>query len=157
MDREQANPQEIQDTRKLPVNEKWILDSEGGEVNVHLHYFEQLLANLEPSWIEDEDKIDLNISFNEAITNAFKYGGGGRITVEIRIDDTKCQVSVLDSNPEKFDPNRAFNSVEDAGQILATHGRGITMMKAYCDSVEYSFENPGNKVTLTKFNKEEKN
>lgn len=153
MDREQANPQERQDTRKLPVSEKWVLDSKGGEVNVHLDYFEQLLNSLEESWINKEDKIDLIVGFNEAITNAFKYGGGGRIIVEINIDQTKCRISVLDSNPEEFDPETAFNSVEDPEQILANHGRGITMMKASCDIVDYSFENPGNKVTLVKYNR----
>lgn len=152
MDREQANPQEISETRKLPVNEKWILESEGGEVNVHLNYFEELLKSLEQSWLDDEDKIDLKISFDEALINAFKYGGGGRIIVEIKIDNLKCQVSVLDSNPKRFDPKTAFNSVKNSGQILATHGRGITLMEAYCDSVDYSFHNPGNKVTLIKRN-----
>jgi anti-sigma regulatory factor (Ser/Thr protein kinase) len=52
----------------------------------------------------------------------------------------------------RFDPETAFNSVTNPEEILANHGRGLTMMRAYCDSVDYSFHNPGNKVTLIKRN-----
>lgn len=136
------------------IIEEWHIPSELTGLNTYRDKFEELLTNLHSSWIGSENIPDLTLGFDEALVNAIKYGNkedpSKMVDVVVKIEEDKLVVTVQDQNPEAFDPETAFDSVENEDEREANHGRGITLMKHYYDSVEFEFMNPGNKVTLIK-------
>ena len=93
----------------------------------------------------------VKLAIEEAVMNAIKHGNQldstKRVHVEFEIDDEKAVVRVEDEG-EGFrledvpDPTLEEN-------LDSTSGRGIALMRAYADSVE--FNEKGNAVTMTKF------
>ncbi len=156
MSETEFNPADKRDFPSISIHEEWSVPSELTGENEYRDKFRNLLENMEGSWIDPDDIDNLVLGFDEALINAIKYGNkedsSKNIEVVVDINEDKLVVSIQDtSNPEPFDPDQAFNSVEDESKLLETHGRGLTFMKAfYPDGVEYQFTNPGNKVTMTK-------
>lgn len=142
----------------MPIIESWNIPSELTGLNTYRDKFESLLTKINNSWISESDIFKLTLGFDEALVNAIKYGNKEDsalpVVVNINIDKDKLKVSLLDTNPDQFSPDTAFNSVTNASERLANHGRGITLMKESYDSVIFEFMEPGNKVTMVKHNPE---
>jgi len=95
----------------------------------------------------------IKLALEEAMTNAFRHGNqrdpSKHITVRYQINKERIEVEVIDEGPG-FEPD----SVPDPTQpeyIDRPHGRGIMLMRAYLDVVEYSKR--GNAVRLVILNR----
>jgi serine/threonine-protein kinase RsbW len=90
----------------------------------------------------------VKLALEEAITNAYRHGNKSdpskTITVRYRITDSEIEILIRDEG-EGFEPS----SVPDPTlpeNIDRPHGRGIMLMRAYLDQVEY--QERGNAVLL---------
>jgi sigma-B regulation protein RsbU (phosphoserine phosphatase) len=93
----------------------------------------------------------VKLALEEAIINAIKHGNQldttKKVDVDFTIGENKVEISVADEG-EGFDPE----SVPDPRMeenIEAHSGRGLLLMRAYMDSV--NFNEKGNRVTMVKY------
>ncbi|MFW6353153.1 MAG: ATP-binding protein, partial [Verrucomicrobiota bacterium] len=93
----------------------------------------------------------VKLAIEEAVINAIKHGNQldttKKVNVEFVIDEDKVTISVADEG-EGFDPDSVPDPRED-GNIASDYGRGLLLIRAYMDSVE--FNDKGNKVTMIKY------
>lgn len=153
---EKLSPNEAIEVRTLPFHLEKEIRVDINSSKKYIEDFEKLLRGFGESWFS-ADIEDLSNGYAEALVNAMKYGNASdpKTFVETSIDlsESEIMISIKDKNPEAFNPETAFNSVDDTNEIMAAHGRGITLMKHfYPDGVSYEFMYPGNKVTLIKKN-----
>ena len=92
----------------------------------------------------------IKLALEEAITNAFRHGNkcdpGKRIIVRYEVTPERIEIEIEDEG-EGFDPRYVPDPTQPEF-IDRPHGRGIMLMRAYLDKVEY---NPsGNSVRLLK-------
>ncbi len=92
----------------------------------------------------------VKLALEESVINAIKHGNQldstKQVTIEFSLCDDETVLSVSDEG-EGFDPQ----AVPDPGQeeyLQSFSGRGLALMRAYMDSVE--FNEKGNRVTMTK-------
>lgn len=92
----------------------------------------------------------VRLAVEEAIINAMKHGNkmdkAKTVTVRWWVDDLQATVSVEDEG-EGFDPESVPDATKDEN-LETPHGRGLVLMKAYMDEVNFSGE--GNCVTMVK-------
>lgn len=116
--------------------------------------FADFLQNAKLDWLNQDDIGNLEVGFAEAVINAMKYGNRETpdqpVEVSTTVTDGAITVTVRDHNRVPFEPAAAFNAVKQEEHMLATHGRGIELMKGFYDEVSYRFLNPGNEVTMVK-------
>lgn len=127
----------------------WTIQSDPEERNDAVEAIEQRLTAL--GW--DEDSInEFSVSVAEAVANAIIHGNKGDINkkVEITLNLTKevAEITVRDEGDTQVDPDQVPDPHSEEG-LLKTSGRGILLMKEYCDEVEFS---PGG-VRILKRNK----
>jgi anti-sigma regulatory factor (Ser/Thr protein kinase) len=93
----------------------------------------------------------VKLAVEEAVINAIKHGNQldptKKVTVDFTLEDDKVVISVADEG-EGFDPSSIPDPTTDEN-LESPYGRGIVLMKAYMDSVEFS--DNGTKVTMTKY------
>ena len=96
----------------------------------------------------------IKLALEEAFTNAFRHGNrcdpGKHIMVRYKVDRERIEIEVRDEG-NGFEPG----DVPDPTQpeyIDRPHGRGIMLMRAYLDKVEFSKD--GNSVRLVILNKQ---
>ncbi len=96
----------------------------------------------------------IKLALEEAVTNAFRHGNqkdpDKHITVRYEIDATKILIEIEDEGPG-FDPGDVPDPTLPE-YIDRPHGRGIMLMRAYLDTVEYI--KGGCAVRLEMFRKE---
>lgn len=112
-----------------------------------------ILEEAEASGYSENAVFAVKLALEEAMTNAFRHGNqrdpAKHITIRYQVDRERIEIEVIDEGPG-FEPD----SVPDPTQpeyIDRPHGRGIMLMRAYLDSVEYSQR--GNAVRLVILNK----
>jgi serine/threonine-protein kinase RsbW len=91
---------------------------------------------------------DVELALAEACTNVLRHAAdtGDEYVVEIRIDDAVCAIDVIDAG-NGFDAS----DVPDALAEGAESGRGIHLMRALVDDLEFvSDDESGSVVRLTK-------
>lgn len=95
----------------------------------------------------------IKLALEEAITNAFRHGNkcdpAKHILVKYRVTPESVEIEVSDEG-EGFCPEEVPDPTQP-GFIDRPHGRGIMLMKAYLDEVE--FGGAGNCVRMVKFNR----
>lgn len=135
----------------LPATHKWFLKSDLSKFPEYSQEFLEFVSSVENPWFDPDD---LALAFDEAVPNAIEHGNGGNaekeVVVEAEITDEYFKLTVLDQSSDAFDPQGAFNSVDDPSAIEASHGRGISILRNKFDSVEYEFLNPGNRIIIVK-------
>jgi len=98
----------------------------------------------------DEDLFALRLSLEEALTNAIRHGNGcdpGK-HVHVRYAVTPHQVDIYVADEGRgFDPSEIPDPTT-AENIELPSGRGIMLMRAYMNRVEYNPQ--GNEVHLVK-------
>lgn len=94
----------------------------------------------------------IKLALEEALTNAFRHGNkcdpAKKIAIRYRVTPELIEIEVRDDG-EGF----CLDDVPDPtapGFIDRPHGRGIMLMRAYLDEVEYCER--GNSVRLVKYN-----
>lgn len=95
----------------------------------------------------------IKLALEEAMTNAFRHGNKcdpeKHITVRYKVTAERIDILVCDEG-EGFCPSEVPDPTQP-GFIERPHGRGIMLMKAYLDEVEFC--DSGKSVRLVKFNK----
>ena len=94
----------------------------------------------------------IKLALEEALNNAIKHGNGfdAAKTVEVVFDvDAKQAVVTVTDQGKGFDPETVPDPTVDEN-LEKPCGRGIMLMKAYMDEVEYN--GTGNQVRLVKRN-----
>lgn len=111
---------------------------------------EAILAEAARSGYCENTAFAIKLALEEALTNAYRHGNGcdPRKRIAIRYDVTPERIVI-----EVEDEGAGFNpgQVPDPTQpefIDRPHGRGIMLMRAYLDQVE--FNRSGNAVRLIK-------
>jgi serine/threonine-protein kinase RsbW len=114
----------------------------------------QILSKLKANDFGPEDIFAVHLALEEAFINAIKHGNKMDPNKEIRIDYSvsldKVEISMTDGG-EGFDPD----SVPDpryGDNLYRPGGRGLFLMRAYMDEVE--FNDRGNGVRMVRYKKE---
>lgn len=111
----------------------------------------QILSKLDDYGFSKEDTFAVHLALEEAFSNAITHGNKMDPTKEIRIDYTmdpdKIEISVVDQGsgfkPETI-PDPRFGR-----KLFEPDGRGLLLMQAYMDVVEYNEE--GNAVHMVRY------
>ena len=109
----------------------------------------RVLEGLRLKGLGHKQIFSLRLALEEAVANAIKHGNHmdptKHVTVRYLLDGPRVHLEVSDDG-EGFD----FNSIPDPTEpdrIELPHGRGIMLMRAYMDKVEYNEQ--GNTVKMT--------
>ncbi len=109
---------------------------------------ERIVSLMEQHEYSMRDIFAMRLSLEEAITNAIKHGNGGdrnkQVKVVADVGDEKMRVEVEDEG-EGFAPEDVPDPTA-AEFIERPCGRGLMLMRAYLNFVEYS--NGGRKLTM---------
>ena len=98
----------------------------------------------------DDEALNVAIAVHEGVINALVHGNhqDPKIPVEVRFDLLKRGLRVrIRDRGEGFDPG-ATPDPTDRDHILNTSGRGLLMMRAYMDRVEFR-RRPGRGMEVT--------
>jgi serine/threonine-protein kinase RsbW len=98
----------------------------------------------------DDEALNLAIAVHEGVINALVHGNrqDPKVPVEVRFDLLKRGIRVrIRDRGEGFDP-QATPDPTDKEHILNTSGRGILMMRAYTDRLEFR-RRPGRGMEVT--------
>ena len=102
--------------------------------------------------LSDEDKDNIAIAVTEAVNNAIVHGNGGiestKVLVEFTVSGKELKISVMDEGGG-FDPSKLGNPLAPEN-LLKESGRGIFILKALMDKVNFSFSSKGTKITMIK-------
>lgn len=100
---------------------------------------------------EDEcDNISIGLTevVNNAIIHGNKFDDNKTVKIEFTIIGDELKIEVTDQG-EGFNPHTLDNPLEPEN-LLKEHGRGIFILKAVMDSVDFHFSSGGTKVTMVK-------
>ena len=101
---------------------------------------EKIVSLMEKHEYSMRDVFAMRLSLEEAITNAIKHGNGGdrekNVAVTANVSDEHIHVVVKDEG-EGFDPGDVPDPTADE-YIDRPGGRGLMLMRAYLEFVEYS-------------------
>jgi serine/threonine-protein kinase RsbW len=94
----------------------------------------------------------VKLSLEEALVNAIKHGNkldpGKRVRVAAEIDNRQCQIVIEDQGPG-FDRSAVPDPTAEEN-LTKCSGRGLLLIEAYMNKVEYS--KGGRRVRLLKVN-----
>lgn len=115
----------------------------------------QILDEIERLGFDSHSAFAVKLAIDEALNNAIKHGNalnkGKRVTIEAEITAEKAEIIVEDEGPG-FD-RRSVPDPTLQENIEKCSGRGILLMEAYMDKVEYSQN--GRRVRMIKYNEPE--
>ena len=101
---------------------------------------EKIVSLMEKHEYSMRDVFAMRLSLEEAITHAIKHGNGGdrekNVAVTANVSDEHIHVVVKDEG-EGFDPGDVPDPTADE-YIDRPGGRGLMLMRAYLEFVEYS-------------------
>jgi serine/threonine-protein kinase RsbW len=85
----------------------------------------------------------IGLALREAIANAIVHGNqldpAKLVSIAVSVNDDGALLITVKDSGSGFDPSRLPNPTADEN-LLATHGRGIFLMKQFMDQVEFSFD-----------------
>ena len=102
--------------------------------------------------ISEDDTVDLMIAVTEAVTNAIQHGNreDGNKHIHIRIEAVPSKVTVwVEDEGEGFDAS-SVPDPRNSSNLMEKSGRGILMMKAFMDRVEFTSGKHGTRVKMVK-------
>ena len=109
---------------------------------------EQIISVMESHEYSMRDVFAMRLALEEAITNAIRHGNKSdeskKVSVDAVVSDEKLTVVVQDQG-EGFDPEDVPDPTDD-DFIDRPCGRGLMLMRAYLDLIEYS--DGGRRITL---------
>lgn len=98
----------------------------------------------------DDEIFGVHLAFEEAFINAVEHGNKGdhtkKVTIKYQIDYEKIDIRVADEG-KGFKPQTVPDPREE-DNLYKANGRGVWLMKAYMDIVEYNEK--GNEVHMVK-------
>lgn len=115
---------------------------------------EAILKDVADSGYCENATFAIKLALEEAMTNAFRHGNkcdpSKRIRIRYLVTSERVEIEVSDDG-EGFCPDDVPDPTQP-GFIDRPHGRGIMLMRAYLDDVQFS--GSGNSVRLIKLNKQ---
>jgi serine/threonine-protein kinase RsbW len=101
----------------------------------------------------EEARFSIKLALEEAVVNAIKHGNrfdaAKKVTIRYACNHRAFTISVRDEG-RGFDPASVPDPTRPENLMLP-YGRGLMLMNAYMDRVEYS--GAGNEVTMVKENR----
>jgi serine/threonine-protein kinase RsbW len=123
--------------------------SEGREVQ------KQILDEIERQGFDSHSAFAVKLAVDEALNNAIKHGNrlakGKKIHIQATITPEKAEIIVEDEGPGFDRRNVPDPTLQE--NLEKCSGRGILLMEAYMDQVNYSQN--GRRVHMIKFNEPE--
>ena len=132
---------------RLPLHKTVVVPSSHASV---CRLCKRILADVKAGSFDAEAIFGIHLAIEEALTNAVKHGSKQNLKKHIKVDysvtSDKFDIMVIDEgggfNPAEVPDPRLDENLYKAG------GRGLLLMRAYMDSVEYNTE--GNCVHMVK-------
>ncbi len=116
----------------------------------------QILADVRDCGYDEEAIFAIKLALEEAMTNAVKHGNCNNpdknITVRFAVDNYMVAICVRDEGCG-FTPEE-IPDCTDEDRISLPNGRGIMLIRAYMDDVEYRSD--GREIFMTKRNKKKR-
>jgi serine/threonine-protein kinase RsbW len=114
---------------------------------------ERLLSALEEKGYTQDDMFAVHLALEEAFLNAVKHGNkmdpSKKVTLEYVIDEEKVEIRMADEG-RGFDP-RSIPDPRVGENLYRPEGRGLLLMNAYMDVVEYNEQ--GNSLRMVRHKK----
>jgi serine/threonine-protein kinase RsbW len=114
---------------------------------------EQLLSALEEKGYTQDDVFAVHLALEEAFLNAVKHGNkmdpSKKVTLEYVVDTEKVEIRMADEG-RGFDP-RSIPDPRVGKNLYRPEGRGLLLMSAYMDVVEYNEQ--GNGLRMVRYKK----
>lgn len=116
-----------------------------------IHMAAEKVAEL--AGFDADDALNIGLAVREGAINAIVHGNGSdpalKVHVTLIASDEGFLAQITDEGAG-FDPEAAPDPTKD-GNVLATSGRGLLLMRAFVDDIVYSRRAPrGMEVTLRK-------
>ena len=101
----------------------------------------------------DESTVDdISIALTELVNNAIHHGNKNdtnkKVIVSFSVDEKKLSISISDEGAG-FSPTSISNPVHP-DNLMADNGRGIYLVRALMDNVEYKISETGTEVIISK-------
>ena len=110
-----------------------------------------IMSILEDSGFGKEDVFAVHLALQEAFINAVRHGNqmdpDKEVKIEYLVDSEKFEISVTDEG-DGFDPE-AVPDPRCEENLYKPNGRGLLLMRAYMDVVEYNEK--GNGVRMVRY------
>ena len=133
---------------KAPINCSMVVESKPSAV---VGVYEQILSKLENNGFSKEDIFAVHLALEEAFLNAVKHGNKMDSTKSVKIDYSvgldKVVISMTDQG-DGFEPE-AIADPRWGESLYKPEGRGLLLMNAYMDVVE--FNERGNSVYMARY------
>jgi len=133
---------------ETPIRSSVVVESRPSGLNEPC---QQILSALERKGYTQDDVFAVHLALEEAFLNAVKHGNKmdptKKVTIEYMVDREKIEVCMADEG-EGFSPQ----SVPDprvGENLYRPEGRGLLLMNAYMDVVEYSER--GNALRMVRY------
>ena len=101
----------------------------------------------------EEDRVNVLVAFSEAVANAILHGNrecaSKQVHIRVQTGPSQATIWVRDEG-EGFDVAAVVNPPAEEN-LLAPSGRGIVMMQAFMDQVEFFHVGEGMLVKMTKY------
>lgn len=114
---------------------------------------EAVLREVDAAHYTPEAEFAIKLALEEALTNAIRHGNGNdprkRVVVRYAVTREKCIIAVQDEGGG-FRPERVPDCTTTE-RLALPHGRGIMLMRAYMDVVEY--RRGGRELYMVRFNR----
>ncbi|KAA3616949.1 MAG: ATP-binding protein [Calditrichaeota bacterium] len=119
----------------------------------NLEKIEQMSSKIALDIGFDESTVDdISIALTELVNNAIHHANKDnpdkKVTVSFKSDDEKLTISILDEG-EGFSPTNIGNPL-DPDNLMSDSGRGLYLVEALMDSVEYKISKTGTEAIITK-------
>ena len=137
-------------TVDVPMQKKVELTS---DMRIVSEFCQELLAAVSQRGFCEDDTFGIHLALEEALINAVKHGNAGdpnkKVVVEYLISQEIFDVTITDQG-SGFAPEEVPDP-RDEENICKMSGRGILLIRAYMDVVEYN--ETGNRLHMSKRNK----
>jgi anti-sigma regulatory factor (Ser/Thr protein kinase) len=98
--------------------------------------------------LSDERKYEIELVLNELLVNCFRHANpSAELPVELAagVDDGKLFICVTDCGAG-FEYKKAFDETSDVKTLYRERGRGLMLVKAFCEEIRYNLK--GNSVEV---------
>ncbi|MHC4487675.1 MAG: ATP-binding protein [Planctomycetota bacterium] len=133
---------------KVPINCSIVVESKPSAV---VGVYEQILSKLENNGFSKEDIFAVHLALEEAFLNAVKHGNKMDSAKSVKIDYSvgldKIEISMTDQG-DGFEPEAVIDP-RWGESLYKPEGRGLLLMNAYMDEVE--FNERGNSVYMARY------
>lgn len=120
----------------------------------HLDAFAQVVESaIRISGASEDERVDLMVAVMEALNNAIDHGNGVDASkkVHLKIDIHPAFITVwVQDEGRGFDPNAAPDPLAPEN-LMNNSGRGLLMMRAFMDEVDFRPSQKGTLVKMIKY------